>query len=128
MPLNIYVERKGKRRKDLIWDQQMLDFCYTVAYMDEDPDREYQTGKKFGDLGTWVFDPEEKDKSKYSGQEFEKYVTFQFGVYYIDGKCGLVTQGEQMVKHKHRFFHAQSGKPVVFLPGDKIVAWRSHKS
>jgi hypothetical protein len=128
MPLNIYVERKGKRRKDLIWDQQMLDFCYTVAYMDEDPDREYQDGKKFGDLGKWVFDPDNKSESKYSGQEFEHYVTFQFGVYYIDGDCGLVKNGEQVVKHKHRFLHAQSEKPIVFLPGDRIVAWRSHKS
>jgi hypothetical protein len=128
MPLNIYVERKGKRRKDLIWDQQMLDFCYTVAYMEEDPEREYQKGKKFKNLGNWVFDPENKHGSKWSGQEFANYVSFTFGVYYIEGDCGLVTTGEQVVKHKHRFFHGAAEKPVVFLPGDKIVAWRSHKS
>ena len=127
MPLNIYVERKGKRRRDLIWDQQMLDFCYTVAYMDEDPDREYADGKTFGELGTWVFDPDNEHGTKWSGQEFECYVNFVCGVYYIEGDCGLVKRGEQIVKRKHRFLHAAAEKPVVFLPGDKIVAWRSHK-
>lgn len=124
MPLNTQILRNGKPVK-VPWDDQMLSFMYTTAFVEGDPSYEYEDGKIFAELGTYVL---EGTGTKYDGQEFEHWVSFAWApIYYLKSKCTLVKSGSQTVKRQHRFFH-RSGKVITLKPGDVLEAWRSFKS
>jgi hypothetical protein len=111
MPLETQVFRNNVPRKDIVWDFFTLSCMYTVAIKEAAPEYEYQEGKKFGDL------------------EDGEWIDFSMApIYYLDiPKCPLVKRGEQTLLETHTFDRGE-GKSLIFLPGDRLTAYRSSSS
>jgi hypothetical protein len=122
MPLVTKIERGGEKVKFPVpWDYTLLSFMYTAATREAEPDREYDTGKTFGSLGT--------SKDEATGEVYDQFVDFSMApIYYLDWKTPLVARGEQTLEKYHRFLHhvEENGRPVVieFKPGDVLLAYR----
>lgn len=117
MPLEINVKRNNKPIK-LIWDDITLDIILSCALKESDPDMEYQSGKRFGDI------------------EAPTYVRVSdTGVYYIDTQSPLWKQGRWTFREAHRYEFGNpehAGDPdryrlIELKPGDVVSMSRSYK-